>query len=577
MTLRRTGTDLMDLDALLPPRLRSHDAAWWATAAHWLGLGVAFVFLLWINRHQWFNVDEWNFLVDRSLSPGGDDLGYLAPHNEHWSTIPVIGYRILFAIFGVRTYLPYLVVLIVVHLVVAHLLWRLLRRVGVDAWLATAAIALFTVLGIGWENLTSAFQWQLIGPLATGLGALLLTPERGPLQRRDLFVVVLMTLGLMFSGLGVTMVLVVAITIVLRRGVRIAVVNVAVPAFAYLAWYAAYGRDAGKAPLQKPFTTAVQDVPAFVWRGLTGAVDGATGLESIGAVVLALLVLWLLLRRGSWPGVLSPLVLAMAAGAVAFLALTTLRRSGFGIDVAASSRYAYIVVALLLPAVALAIDAVLRGSPLRWAALLLGGAALLLVQVSLLARNANEWGVQEQAQKHLIVASAQLTRAGETVIYPVPVPTFIPNLSVDEIAELDRDGDLPRGIVLSRRDVLSARAAIQSNLGPDAVVTPVGAPEILSVRGATRRSAATADCARFETPSRATIDLRLRGDAALDLLSPTGGEIGIAFRDGTVTGRTRRVELPPGRLAVLSIVGGTPESRLTLPAGSTEICGLAPE
>ncbi|MCJ7438387.1 MAG: hypothetical protein MUP97_11590, partial [Acidimicrobiia bacterium] len=149
----------MDLDRHLPARLRTRDATWWATRAHWLSLIVAFGFLNWVDRHQWFNADEWGFLVDRGLFPKGDDLGLLAPHNEHWSTVPVLGYRLLFSIFGVRTYLPYVVVLLLVHLLVAHLLWRVLRRVGVEDWFATVAIALFLVLGVGWENLTAAFQW----------------------------------------------------------------------------------------------------------------------------------------------------------------------------------------------------------------------------------------------------------------------------------------------------------------------------------------------------------------------------------------------------------------------------------
>src|SRR4029079_15106616 len=127
------------------------DARWWAVRAHWLTLFVAFLILVWVNRHQWFNVDEWGFLVDRGVFPKGDDVSIFFPHNEHWSTIPVLGYRLLFSVFGVQTYLPYLVVLFLFHLLIVHLLWRLLLRIGVEVWLATLTAGLFAVLGVGAE------------------------------------------------------------------------------------------------------------------------------------------------------------------------------------------------------------------------------------------------------------------------------------------------------------------------------------------------------------------------------------------------------------------------------------------
>ncbi len=57
-------------------------------------------------------------------------------NNEHWSTLPVIVFRTLFAIFGVAHYLPYAVVVVAVHLGVCIVLWVLLRRVAVNPWIA---------------------------------------------------------------------------------------------------------------------------------------------------------------------------------------------------------------------------------------------------------------------------------------------------------------------------------------------------------------------------------------------------------------------------------------------------------
>ena len=54
---------------------------------------------------QWFIADEWAFLADRD---GGDLGDLLRPQNEHWSTIPILVYRGLWHVVGLRSYVPYL-------------------------------------------------------------------------------------------------------------------------------------------------------------------------------------------------------------------------------------------------------------------------------------------------------------------------------------------------------------------------------------------------------------------------------------------------------------------------------------
>ena len=117
-----------------------------ASLLHGISLAIALPLLLWIDRHQWFSGDEWDFLVRRGVL-GNSELSLWQPHNEHWSTLPILVYRGLFSIFGVRSYLPYLLVLILLHLLVAHLLWRLMLRMGVDWLVATAVAAVFMVVG----------------------------------------------------------------------------------------------------------------------------------------------------------------------------------------------------------------------------------------------------------------------------------------------------------------------------------------------------------------------------------------------------------------------------------------------
>ena len=61
---------------------------------------VALVFYMAISRQMWFYLDEWDFLANRTAFNLGD---LFRAHNEHWVTIPVLVYRALWWIFGLRT------------------------------------------------------------------------------------------------------------------------------------------------------------------------------------------------------------------------------------------------------------------------------------------------------------------------------------------------------------------------------------------------------------------------------------------------------------------------------------------
>ena len=122
--------------------------------------------LFWINRNQWFAGDEWQVITTNGLGSSPQRAGDFAPHFEHWSTLGVLAYRALFAVFELHTYVPYTALLIVVILGVTHMLWRLLLRVGVGPPYATAVALVFPVLAVGWENRSTAWQLTVIGPVA---------------------------------------------------------------------------------------------------------------------------------------------------------------------------------------------------------------------------------------------------------------------------------------------------------------------------------------------------------------------------------------------------------------------------
>ena len=396
------------------PDTHADDRRKLATGLHWASLVAAFGFLFWANRDQWFDSDEWNFLVRRRLVGSSQFLGIWEPHNKHWVTLPVLVYRLLFNVFGVRTYAPYLVLLLVLSLLVAHLLWRILLRFGVDPLLATAAAAVFAFVGAGWENVTNGFQITLIAPLVLGLGAVLVVRDHDLTVRRYGVVWLLLIAAVMSSGVGVTMVAVVAVIALFEHGLKAAVIIGSAPAAAYLIWFGLEGRHAPAAAGEQGLWPALQATPAFLWRGLTGAVDVETGLTGAGAVLVLLLVVWALrhadLADRAWRD-----ATVLALGAVLFISLTAIGRSGLGADNAAASRYSYIVLALLLPLAVVALDQLLGTHVTRWLAMGLGLGFLLLVSVSTVAHNADAAGIREQDQERRVLATAQLTRGRQHV------------------------------------------------------------------------------------------------------------------------------------------------------------------
>lgn len=559
--------------------VRSRDVTAIGVVLHWVSLAIAFVILLEVNRGQWFNLDEWDFLVDRGVL-GSPRRSLWTPHNEHWSTVPILAYRALFSLFGVRTYVPYLLLLVAMNLVTAHLLWRLMRRVGVHTLVATAGAAVFAVLGAGWENLTSAFQMSLLLSLALGILALLILPERGPFARPDAVVVVLLVVSLMSSGVGVTMTAVVALAALLRRGPRVAAGIVMVPAALYVVWFAVAGRHVQQLRDTQSLGDTLRGAPGYVWRGLTDIVDDTVGLTGAGVVLLVLLVVWL--ARAARPAEEPwPLVVATASGAVMFLGLVSLRRQTEGIENAGSPRYATIVVALLLPALLLGAQRLVSARPLRGPLLVGGTALLVLVAVTRLYDAADTQVVIEQEQRQRILAAAELRRSGEEVIFQRPAPLYSPELEADQLEQLDRDGKLPSAGGLSEVDRLTARLYQQVRLAREpAVDEGEPRPRIEDTEGLQVEAARDPDCVRLvpeEDVSRVLVDFPTHG--TLQVRADRSGPMSVSVvgPDG-VESRTRPFDMRSRVTRVLSVAQGGFSVRLHIPReGATTLCGLASE
>src|SRR5262249_11286331 len=136
-------------------------------------------------------------------------------------------------------------VVVLLYLAAAALLFVIIGRAGVHPWIAAAAASAYALFGPGWENAIKPFQMTFTGALTFGLLYLVLADHDGGFERRDWFGLGAGLVALMMSGVGVTMVAIVAIAVLLRRGWRMALRQVGPLAAVYAVWFVAYG-PAGK-------------------------------------------------------------------------------------------------------------------------------------------------------------------------------------------------------------------------------------------------------------------------------------------------------------------------------------------
>jgi hypothetical protein len=291
--------------------------------------------ILWLARAYTFYFDEWDFILS---APDWSWVSYLQPHNEHPSMVFKLIYAALLNTVGLRTYWPYMLVLLALHGTSAVLLFELVRRRAGDL-VGLACAAMLLVLGAGWEDLLWAFQIGFVGSVACGLGMLLAL--QGPsTPRRPVAAVLLLTASLMFSSIGLFFGVAAATMLVLSPARRREVVWFVPVAIALAAWYVAFGRS-GTSTVPPPSAANVFVLPAYVAWGLAGAVGGTVGVTGLPA--LAVLVVGAAAVGFAWwrerPDALA---LGIAAGLIAFYVVTGLNRAQIGYDQSASGRYVYI-------------------------------------------------------------------------------------------------------------------------------------------------------------------------------------------------------------------------------------------
>jgi hypothetical protein len=329
------------------PRTRAAPRAFVAVA-----VGGAVVYVVNGRKVWFFGVfgDEWDFLAGRRFTV--HDL--LLRHGDHLVALPALAFRILYPLVGLRSYLPYQLLAIGLHLAAAALLRVVMRRAGVDPWIATAAASLYVLFGAGSQDILIAFQITFSGALVLGLVQLLLADHDGPVDRRDWYALLAGLGALLCSDVAIVMIAAVGLAAIFRRRWWTAALETVPLGTVYALWLWGFGRGA----------RTERDAAGILRSARTtlfATFDALTQVPFLGWVLAAVVVAGAALalrdraRRGelaaSW---------ALAIAAVLFAVMLGLTRFGLGSQFAASSRYLHVVAALVLPLVAVAADALAR-------------------------------------------------------------------------------------------------------------------------------------------------------------------------------------------------------------------------
>jgi hypothetical protein len=430
-----------------------------------------FLVLLKFANSRWFNRDEWYFLSGRDANTLD---GLFAPHNEHWTTLPVVVFKAIYAVVGVHSYRPYQAVVLIAHITVCVLLWIIMRRVGVRPWIATCAAAVLVLFGPGNQNIAWAFQITFTGSIVFGLAHLILVDHDGPIDRRDWIGLGLGAAGLMTSGVAPVMVVAVGSAALLRRGWKLAMFHTAPLAAMYFVWYLIEDPSSENIFGPPPVSAIADWVKVGEWS-IFQAVGQVAAVGVLLAVMLlvGLLVAWLPLDWATFR-VRAAMPLGLLLCVPLFYAASSTNRWVLGSDLARASRYLYIGAALTLPALGVAADAIAR----RWRLLTPAVVVLLLFGIPWNVGKFEDRAYPDfffRRQEQIILGAAYSARAESLPdwVEPEPDPRDGQHLTMGWLRAAKRAGKLPPPVPMDA----SIERQLEIQLGLVATREPVS-PEL---------------------------------------------------------------------------------------------------
>jgi hypothetical protein len=537
------------------------------------GILISVGLLVHLVRGLWFAVDDFDFLLHRSMSLTGD-RGLLVPHNEHWSTIPILLFRLDFALFGMHHYLPYAVLAVGCHALIALLVFVLLRASGVGPWVGVlgALVVAFVGGGAGSENTLWDFQVGFLASGVFGLFALLaLAQEDDADRRRTVVAAVSLILALMSSGIGLLMVFWVGTYLLFRDGVRRAVLTTVVPVAIYGLWFVAFGHRHSKDPA--PILSAA---PTEALKGLGNVWSAATAMPQAGPAVLVLMVAAVFALPG-----LTRLFALAASGLVTMAAAYALfgyTRSGFGPEAVLASRYIYFGILFSTPALAAGMQimaSALSRRPVRVGVVAWSIAVALVagVGVAQVVQSADRQRVVVAKTKARIVAAGRLAGGGASLLRSQPMPLTNAEVTAASLRTRGVQAALP-SIRPGRQAELDVAANLQvdvrrSTFGFASPTQVTWLPGVPTPRG---RTAPASRCEHHALPVETSLEVPLAGRPVQVHLVAGGQGFMTLLRSGAVQSEPVQWSSKPGESVYVASTAEAGTLKIVLPPGDVTLC-----
>ncbi|MET0989153.1 MAG: hypothetical protein ABWY54_00755 [Glaciihabitans sp.] len=513
-----------------------------ATVAHYVTLLLGAALLAYMGRAQGFFYDDWALLV------GDADNLVNAPHVGHWSATPALVFLFLRNTFGLDSYVPYLALVLVVHLATVHLLWRIMVRIGVQRWIAVALAVLMMFLGAGGENIFWAFQFGFVGALAVGLWAIVLI-DRAPLTPwAGIAVAVLALWALTFSGTAIPLVGAAMLVSWARHGILKTIYVFAAPLLSYAAWYFGPGAsyDGSASQVDGTATEVLLSTLEYAGHMLVDGLQKLSPIPSLGIILVIALLAWCARGRPAFTSRATP-GYALVAAAIVFALLTGFSRAGLGTDNASSSRYVYLVVALVIPAFGMLATQLAQRGWLR-----VGGAVAIIglgivYNAGILYSEADRQAIQEEQSRGRLAAALSLAEDsdGRISLNEHPVARWAPDVSVSDLFLFEEEG------------------WITDHSFDDQDLLDVGSSMLMEFEPAVQ---AELSCAVDNDGAIAS--LPESDDASFYL--PSGGTVSVFLHAPGMVGLAQDFTLDPGWWTLDN--GSTFQAQLSGPAGSLETC-----
>ena len=305
-------------------------------------------------------------------------------------------------------YLPYMLGTVVAQVANAWLLRTVMVRGTGDRWTATLLAVFFLCFGPGAENVVVGFQIAMTGSLALGLVQLVLSDHDGGARRRDVVAVAAGTLAVMSTNVGLLTTVATGVAVLCRRGWRSAAAVTAPVGLLYFGWWAAVARhgDGPRSHTASSARTFLSQAGALLEQFARRSAPGPLAWVAVVASVVGLVLVARSLgssRRAR----LAPTI-GLATAALLLLPSVAYTRGGrlesvLMEDTATPSRYLHLLMAFLLPSIAVAVSAFVGWW--RW-----GRAAVVVVVVVSLVGNLQAFSVP--AEPDTAAASAHRRRGG---------------------------------------------------------------------------------------------------------------------------------------------------------------------